>query len=548
MNIQQTIFTTLLPLVCLCQISATDVYKADRARWLKIAKATTPQLHYQKVSPREVVRSVEDSKAFQGWRFEHDGTPEELLYNKSFKQVKTITLDFGQHLTGYLTFHTKTLSRCQDAPIRLRFFMTELPAEMNTMLDPWKGTLSRAWMQDETVTVTQVDETLRIPRRLSGRYLRIDLLGASTDFDFAIDSVNFTASSSAGEVRTALSPACPDDISDINRISIETLRECMQTVYEDGPKRDHRLWAGDMYLQSLANRYSFRNFQMTKHCLYLFAGLSADNGIIISNSFEYPEPHPQYGSCCLPYCLLWNSTLLEYLKDTGDKATALDLWQVARRQTEEAISYVEPDGIFNQNKFGDYVWLFFDWRDGLDVNTPMQGATIFALQQTYELAKMIGKEKEVRHYPALIRKMQKTALQHLYDKKRGVMVSGTNHQISVLSQTWAIKSGILSKELGTRSLHNVLNSTSSVKPGTPYGTHYLIDAMLLCGMNKEARTYLIDYWGGMVRKGADTFWEAYDPENDYISPYNFFPVNSACHAWSCTPVYFINKYPSIFQK
>lgn len=52
----------------------------------------------------------------------------------------------------------------------------------------------------------------------------------------------------------------------------------------------------------------------------------------------------------------------------------------------------------------------------------------------------------------------------------------------------------------------------------------------------------------MIHKGADTFWEVYDPQNEYLSPYNFFPINSYCHAWSCTPTYFIRKYPEIFQK
>ena len=51
----------------------------------------------------------------------------------------------------------------------------------------------------------------------------------------------------------------------------------------------------------------------------------------------------------------------------------------------------------------------------------------------------------------------------------------------------------------------------------------------------------------MVKKGADTFWEVYDPNNDKLSPYGFYPMNSYCHAWSCTPVYFINKYPEVFQ-
>ena len=531
------------------QVQAEDMYKADRARWMQIAAQEKPVLKYQTVKPVGVVKAVQDAQAFQGWRYEQVGQPQELLYNKNFKDIKTLTLDFGRHLVGYFKFHTKTFgNRPQDAPVRIKFFFGELPAELNTPLDPWKGGLSRAWMQDEVVTVTQVDQWIDIPRRIAFRYLKIELMGTSNDFDFAIDDVEFRAQSSAGDVLTQLEPGCPDIVQDINNVGIETLRECMQTVYEDGPKRDRRLWIGDMYLESLANRYSFKNNQMTKHCLYLFAGLAADDGIVISNLFEEPEPHPQSGSYCLTYCLLWNSTLLEYLKDTGDKETANDLWRVAKRQTEDAISYVDDRGIFNKDKRDGWVWLFFDWRNGLDVNTPMQGATIFALQQTYELAQMLGREQEVKEYPALIKKMTKAARKYLYNKQRGVMESGSDKQVSILAQTWLIKSGVLNKKEGAKAIRTALATDGVYIPGTPYATHYLIDAMLLCDMRQEARDYLVDYWGGMVKKGADTFWEAYDPKDDYISPYGFFPVNSACHAWSCTPVYFIHKYPEVFQK
>ena len=68
------------------------------------------------------------------------------------------------------------------------------------------------------------------------------------------------------------------------------------------------------------------------------------------------------------------------------------------------------------------------------------------------------------------------------------------------------------------------------------------------GMDEEARTRLTQYWGAMIQRGADTFWEVYDPNDELASPYNFYPINSYCHAWSCTPVYFINKYPEIFQR
>ena len=308
----------------------------------------------------------------------------------------------------------------------------------------------------------------------------------------------------------------------------------------------YEILGGDLYLESLANRYSFRNFDLTKRCLYLFASLAAEDGTVISNIFENPEPHPQYGSYCLTYCLLFNSTLLEYLKDTQDYETAEDLWIVAKRQVEDALTYLDDDYVFDQTRRP--VWLFFDWREGLDTNAPVQGAVIFALQQTYELAEMLGKEAEVAEWPSIARKMKKAALSRYYDRKKGVFVSGPDRQVSVLGQTWMVKSGVIEGKQAQDAIRNALASDSTVMPGTPYGTHYLIDAMLLCGMEQEARDYMTGYWGGMVEKGADTFWEAYDPQNDYISPYNFHPLNSYCHAWSCTPVYFIHTYPEVFQK
>jgi len=526
-------------------VGPKDVYAAGRAHWLDMAEGLKPALVHRILTPRAVVAAVNDTAVFQHWRYDSTGTPEDMLYNRSLKDVKKITLDFGRHMTGYFTFRTRTLFRCQDAPVRIKFFFGELPAELNTPLNPWKGSLSRAWMQDEVVTVTEVDRSITIPRRMACRYVTIELLGASNDFDFGIDSVWFDAVSSAGEI--TYSPQTVTDVrmGRIRDVGVETLRECMQTVFEDGPKRDRRLWVGDLYLQSLANRYSFRNFDLVKRCLYLFAALSTEDGIVISNIFESPEPHPQDGSICLSYSLLWNSTLLEYLKDTNDMVSGLDLWPVAKRQIEVITEYVGEDGIFDMSKTRG-MWTFFDWREGLDLTTPMQGAVIFALDQSAELARMLGYEHEAKDWGRLLKKMKKAAIKNMYDSKRGVFVSGKNRQVSALGQAWMIKSGVVKDDRARRALTAMLADSNAVQPGTPYGMHYLIDAMIMAGMTDEARTMLVDYWGGMVDRGADTFWESYDPNDDFISAYGFSPVNSACHAWSCTPIYFINRYPEIF--
>ncbi|MDD3310166.1 MAG: glycoside hydrolase, partial [Dysgonamonadaceae bacterium] len=98
-----------------------------------------------------------------------------------------------------------------------------------------------------------------------------------------------------------------------------------------------------------------------------------------------------------------------------------------------------------------------------------------------------------------------------------------------------------------KALKNLSVAQNVCQPGTPYLYHYYIQSLINSGLPAEAKKALTDYWGGMIKKGADTFWEAYDPTNDFLSPYNFYPINSYCHAWSCTPTYFIRKYPEIFQ-
>lgn len=348
-------------ILCFCFVGslfAEDYYAVDRQRWLEIAKQTEPQLVKTICKPVCLVKSVQDADAFQGWRMEKS---EEMdaLYGVSMKQKPECIVDFGRHMVGYYTFRLKTTYRVQDGPLRLRFTFAEVPAELNTPFDPYTGTLSRAWLQDEIVNVyAEMDTWITIPRRMTCRYVKIELLASSPDFDFCMEDMYFTTQSSAPTIDLPIAETTSEEIKNIYTVGLETLRECMQTVYEDGPKRDQRLWIGDVYLESLANTQTFKNHMLTKHCLYMLAALAADNGSLHANVFEHPDYHPQLGSHCLDYSLLYNATLLEYVRATNDMETARDLWKVAKAQMDDALLYVEDNGIFNRNKKGQWIWLF----------------------------------------------------------------------------------------------------------------------------------------------------------------------------------------------
>ena len=77
---------------------------------------------------------------------------------------------------------------------------------------------------------------------------------------------------------------------------------------------------------------------------------------------------------------------------------------------------------------------------------------------------------------------------------------------------------------------------------TPYMYHCIADALFEGGLKDEAVKLVREYWGKMLELGADTFWEAFDPDKPEYSPYGSPIVNSYGHALSCTPVYLISKY------
>ena len=543
----KTIVSLLFLLALAGNLSAEgDPFSNDRDRWMRKAEEAKPVLHKQKCLPVALVRAVEDSSEFQGWRYEETGKPSDL-YGQRFKSIGAVTLDFGRHLVGRLSFHTKTLAGCLDSPLRLKFTFGERPIDLVLPYEPWeKNRLGRGWMQDEILVLDHLDDWVTIPRRMAFRYVKIEMDGwPGAGYDFAIDSLFFTAQSSAGALKKTLPESCPPMIRSIFDVGVETLRECMQTVYEDGPKRDQRLWIGDMYRQALANRYSFQDPALTRRGLYLFAALSWKNGTLPASIIEIPVPHPQPNH--IPqYAQIWNVILLDYLKETGDRETALDLWKVAKEQIRAGLTFVDENGVYDTSR--GQAWHFIDHRRGLDVHASSQGILLFALRKTWELARLLGKEDEVADYPALIRRLEKGGRKAWYNRKRGLVESGPSRQVSLIAQAWMILSGILTPEEGAKAIRTALETDDCVMPGSPYATHYLIEAMLLSGMNEEAKAYLTDYWGGMVRKGFDTFPEAYDPADELFSPYHFVPLNSNCHAWSCTPVYFIQAYPDVFLR
>ncbi|NOU36935.1 MAG: sugar hydrolase [Kiritimatiellaceae bacterium] len=521
---------------------AREQVLAQRKSWVETAQASIPPLYEKEYAPVALVSAVRDSKGFQGWRMDKAGTPADY-YQQVRKEGDSAILDFGTHLVGTLRLSFSDNGRHIDAPVKLRLVLGEMPAEVGEdVLLPCDTKLSRSWYQEEIVHVDVIPGVFELPRRYAFRYLRIDVLTVSGySGEFRIDGVTCKAVTSGDEAAVAALPSSlSQELKDIDAVALRTLRNCMQTVLEDGPKRDRRLWLGDFYLQAQANHASFRNNQLIKRCLYLLGGLCSEQGIAATNCYENPEPAGS-GLCALDYVALYIPTLRDYCEASGDWESARELWPLILVQIEKLLSVVDADGIFRDPE-GKGIWVFVDWHTKLNKEVSFLGILIFALEAAAELADRLGEKTASAFFTGEAERLRGAARKHLFDSAAGLFISGPDRQISWSSQAWMVLSKTVTGAEAQAVMRRAMDLPSAIRPAGPYLYHYIVEALFRCGLRDEAEKLICNYWGDMVRRGADCFWEVYDPADDFLSPYNSHQLNSYCHAWSCTPTYFIRNY------
>lgn len=183
--------------------------------------------------------------------------------------------------------------------------------------------------------------------------------------------------------------------------------------------------------------------------------------------------------------------------------------------------------------------VFIDWNFDLDKTAPGQAVYLYALKALVKIEKILGIdtqniEEEIEKKSAAAKKM--------FDEKEGLFVSGKDKQISYASQVWMILAGVLNKDEARLVLDRLEKRNDAIELCSPYAYHHYIQTLIDAGETDKAYEKMHGYWGGMIEKGCDTFWEIYDPKDPTASPYGGLAVHSFCHAWSCTPTYFLRKY------
>ncbi|MBP1639659.1 MAG: Bacterial alpha-L-rhamnosidase [Bacteroidetes bacterium] len=317
-------------------------------------------------------------------------------------------------------------------------------------------------------------------------------------------------------------------------VGIYTLHLTTREFFIDGIKRDRWMWSGDAYQSYLMNYYSFFDSPSVSRTIFELRG---------------KDPVTSHINTIMDYTFYWFMSIYDFYQYTGNKQIIEQLYPRMKSLMEYCLSRRDADGMM-QGLAGD--WVFIDWAD-----FPMSKAGQVSFEQvlfcrsleTMALcANLLNDKQQADNYTKLAVDLKSKLLPSFWSDKAGALVHNRENgvmsaKVTPFTNIFAILFGYLDKAKTEAVKENVLLNPNALKITTPYMRFYELEALCALGEQKHVLKEMRDYWGGMIKLGATTFWEKYNPERTnqtamYGRPFG----NSFCHAWGASPIYLLGKY------
>ena len=422
-------------------------------------------------------------------------------------EAPSVVLDFGRELTGRVEIVSDS-----DAPAIVTVQMGE--SESEALKAPFLG----------------VNE-MTIPPHGTGdgpksafRYVKIRYVGGGPELHFKSIRVDhiFYPVTYAGSFESS------DPL--LNRIwetGAYTAHLCMQDGVWDASKRDRGRWMGDTDVSGRVIEDVFGERPLMEDTLDRLIG---------------PATVDQHVNGIPGYSSFWFTGVADYYRHTGSK-------QFLERERERMVQLLNfVDREFDERNIyanKSKVWLYVDWSPELNGDTSeTRRATTLEFYRAYREAawmlRELGDTANADKYDHRATELKAGAEKYLLDASTGTF--GPRWQTNAA----AVIGGTAGPERYAAIWEHVLSQVGKGSTKgliiSPYYNYYVIRAMAETGHRREALEWIRQYWGGMLREGATSFWEAYDPswyKEDFHSSLQadnrsgYFV--SLAHGWSAGP-------------
>jgi len=476
------------------------------------------------------------------WNFNSPDTPpsqyrlerEERQPTASEKTAGGILYDFGRETFGYLRFYG--IKGCGHIYIYYGESREEaLDKEHCETLDRLSaGGSSRG------------DTTLSGSKAF--RYVYIE-----TDGDAAFETLAMDFEYAPYDKEKSGSFRCNDSL--MNRIwetGAYTMDLTTREFFVDGIKRDRWTWSGDAIQSYLMNYYLRFDTACVRRTIRQLRG---------------KDPVTAHINTIMDYTFYWFKSVYDYYIYTADADFIREIYPRMQTMMKYVLSRTNSDGMA-EGQPDD--WIFVDW-----VDFPMhkRGTLCFeqillckSLEAMKECAAMLRDTPQqnppqgsittaeyaadAEKYGRLAESLREKLKPTFWNAERRAFMHAIedgkmNGQITKFPNMFAIIYGYLSEEEQHTVMQSVMLNTEIEAITTPYMRFYELEALCRMGMQAQVTEEIRSYWGGMLREGATSFWEKYNPEDrgaQHLSMYGRPYGKSLCHAWGASPVYLLGRY------
>ena len=329
---------------------------------------------------------------------------------------------------------------------------------------------------------------------------------------------------------------CSDE--ELNRIwevAAYTMDLTTREFFMDGIKRDRWTWSGDAIQSYLMNYYLRFDTECVKRTIRQLRG---------------KDPVTAHVNTIMDYTFYWFKSILDYYQYTGDTTFIREIYPRMVTLMDYCIVRTNTDGLM-EGLPDD--WIFVDW-----VDFPMHKRGVLCFEQilfvealrAMAVCSRLCDDDDDGYYQMEAERTLKKVKDLFWSEERHAFLhaieDGTmNPQITKFPNMFAIICDDVTPIEKENIMEHVMLNPNVDPITTPYMRFYELEALCKMGQQTKVLSEMKAYWGGMLREGATSFWEKFNPEEkgtEHLAMYGRPYGKSLCHAWGASPIYIIGKY------
>lgn len=302
----------------------------------------------------------------------------------------------------------------------------------------------------------------------------------------------------------------------------------------DGIKRDGWVWSADAYQSFLMNYYAFFDKEVCKRTMIVLRG---------------KDPIASHINTIMDYSFFWFLSLYDYYLYTGDLDFLKQNYTKMLSLMNFCLNRTNKNGMM-EGLPGD--WVFIDWAS-FDKRGEVSAEQILfcrSLEIMEQISAILKDDENSTKLTLLARDLRSKLLDYFWNDEFGGLVTTRvdekpSEEITKHANIFALAFKYLNETQTKSVINNVLLNNNIQKIKTPYFRFYELAALCEAGEHGFVINEMLDYWGGMMKLGATTFWEEYDPSlrgPEHYAMYGEPFDKSLCHAWGASPIFLLGRY------